>query len=118
MSKLDNELVQILSKFVLDSSVRGGLEHKSELWNIRARRAKRNKWTQNMWGLSSWRMPKFVADTEEVTSSNLVTPTKKSQARDQVSGLFCYLSKLRTNPRCASMPHLDVRKGMPFWDWH
>ena len=57
-------------------------------------------------------------DTEEVTSSNLVTPTKKSQARDQVSGLFCYVSKLRTNPRCASMPHLDVRKGMPSRDWH
>ena len=32
----------------------------------------------------------YFPDTEEVTSSNLVTPTKCSQSRGYVSGLFCY----------------------------
>lgn len=31
-------------------------------------------------------------DTEEVRSSNLLTPTKCSQLRDYVSGLFCFMS--------------------------
>ena len=43
---------------------------------------------RSIWAFSSGgeRFP----DTEEVTSSNLVTPTKCSQSRGIASGLFCY----------------------------
>ena len=43
---------------------------------------------RSIWAFSSGgeRFP----DTEEVRSSNLLTPTKCSQLRDYVSGLFCF----------------------------
>ena len=45
---------------------------------------------RSIWAFSSGgeRFP----DTEEVTSSNLVTPTKCSQPRGIASGLFCFMS--------------------------
>ena len=45
---------------------------------------------RSIWAFSSGgeRFP----DTEEVRSSNLLTPTKCSQLRDYVSGLFCFMS--------------------------
>ena len=39
-------------------------------------------------------MKRQGADTEEVTSSNLVTPTTNDEARDIVSGLFLYQSTI------------------------
>ena len=45
---------------------------------------------RSIWAFSSGgeRFP----DTEEVRSSNLLTPTKCSQLRGYVSGLFCFMS--------------------------
>ena len=45
---------------------------------------------RSIWAFSSGgeRFP----DTEEVRSSNLLTPTKCSQLRDYVSELFCFMS--------------------------
>ena len=52
-----------------------------------------NPVVRSIWAFSSGgeRFP----DTEEVTSSNLVTPTKNDKAGDIVSGLFLCNSTLR-----------------------
>ena len=50
------------------------------------------KWSVEVFkcfGLRSFRVGYFP-DTEEVRSSNLLTPTKCSQLRGYVSGLFCF----------------------------
>ncbi len=52
------------------------------------------KWSVEVFkcfGLRSFRVGYFP-DTEEVRSSNLLTPTKCSQLRDYVSELFCFMS--------------------------
>lgn len=47
-------------------------------------------------------------DTEEVRSSNLLTPTKCSQLRGYVSGLFCFMS-----PNPPAVPTAQLAKSRP-----
>ena len=75
----------------------------------RARGAEANHW---MWAFSSGgeRFP----DTEEVTSSNLVTPTKCSQLRGFASELFCFAPPSQegtATPKVAQTTRQSPRSG-------
>ena len=66
---------------------------------------------RSIWAFSSGgeRFP----DTEEVTSSNLVTPTKCSQLRGYVSGLFCFMPPNMPANMPANFELFDLSECLP-----
>ena len=75
-----NVLANMLPSFAIHSCLMTKLQVK---WSVEVFKC---------FGLRSFRLGYFP-DTEEVRSSNLLTPTKCSQLRGYVSGLFCFATK-------------------------